>query len=144
MNSQDKWRQRFLELASLVATWSKDESSQVGAVIVDANNRIVSLGFNGAPRGVRDGFANRNQKLRRTLHAEDNALSFAHRDVTGCTIYITHPPCAQCAARLIQRGIAGVIYPWPTLEFIERWRTEVVEADAMFGEAGVVPIAWKN
>lgn len=48
------WPQRFLELAQLVASWSKDPSTQVGAVIVDANRRVVSLGYNGPPRGTSD------------------------------------------------------------------------------------------
>ena len=50
----NKWDMRFLELAALVATWSKDPSTQVGAVIVDSAKRIVSVGFNGAPRGVQE------------------------------------------------------------------------------------------
>ena len=50
----DKWQKRFFDLAQLVATWSKDPSSQVGAVIVDDKKRIVSVGFNGLPIGVAD------------------------------------------------------------------------------------------
>ena len=50
----NKWDDRFLKLAELVSTWSKDPSSKVGAVIVDDKNRVISLGFNGLPRGVED------------------------------------------------------------------------------------------
>ena len=91
------WDQRFLEMARLAATWSKDPSSKVGAVITDGK-RIVSLGFNGFPAGIDDDpsiYGHRERKYRRVLHAEQNAISFAKRDLTGCTIYITHPPCAR-------------------------------------------------
>ena len=109
----DKWDARFLEQAELIAGWSKDPSTGVGAVIVDPKNRVVSQGFNGFPRACADDadlLADRDEKLRRTLHAEQNALLFAHRSVEGCTVYVTHPPCARCAAMLIQSGIKRVVY----------------------------------
>lgn len=134
--SLNKWDARFLSLAELVAKWSKDPSSQVGSAIVDSHKRIVSVGFNGSPRGVADA-ADRSSKLMRTVHAEANALHFAHRDVAGCTIYVTHPPCANCAAHLIQRGITEVVFYAGSPEFLERWGDNYREALAMFGEAGV-------
>ena len=132
-----KWHKRFIELAHHVAQWSKDDSTKVGAVIVDDSNRVISLGYNGPPRRVNDDYENREQKLRRTLHAEVNALAFAHHDVSGCTIYITHPPCAQCAAQIIQYGIRQVVYPPPRPEFLQRWGVDHKEARAMFHESGV-------
>lgn len=134
-----KWDRRFLGLANLVATWSKDSSTGVGAVIVDAKNRIVSMGFNGFPRAVHDDEAalnNRDEKLRRTIHAEENALLFAGRPVEGCTIYVTHPPCARCAAKLIQAGIVRVVSRPPWNSFVERWADDMRSASAMFAEAG--------
>ena len=104
-----KWDRRMLGLVNLIATWSKDPSTGVGAVIVDSKNRIVSVGFNGFPRAVCDSdeaLFDRDEKLRRTIHAEENALLFARGPVDGCTIYVTHPPCARCAAKLIQAGVA--------------------------------------
>ena len=84
----NKWDARMLALVDLVASWSKDPSTQVGAAIVDSKNRVVSLGFNGLPRAVRDSdVLERDEKLRRTIHAEENALLFASRSVEGCTIY---------------------------------------------------------
>lgn len=134
-----KWDRRFLGLANLVATWSKDHSTGVGAVIVDAKNRIVSMGFNGFPRAVRDDEAtlnNRDEKLRRTIHAEANAILFAGRPVEGCTIYVTHPPCAKCAATIIQAGIARVVSRPPWNSFTERWADDMRSAAEMFAEAG--------
>lgn len=136
-----KWDRRFLGLANLVATWSKDPSTGVGAVIVDSKNRIVSVGFNGFPRAVRDdegALNDRDEKLRRTIHAEENALLFAGRSVEGCTIYVTHPPCARCAAKLIQAGIVRVVSRPPWNSFTERWADDMRSASTMFTEAGTV------
>ena len=107
-----KWDRRMLGLVNLIAAWSKDPSTGGGAGIVDAKNRVVSLGYNGFPRAVCDSdeaLFDRDEKLRRTIHAEENALLFAGRPVEGCTLYMTHPPCARCAAKLIQAGIARVV-----------------------------------
>jgi len=135
-----KWDKRMLDLVATVATWSKDPSTRVGAAVVDAKNRVVSLGFNGFPRAVNDDpqvMRDRDEKLRRTIHAEENALLFATRPVEGCTIYVTHPPCGRCAAKLIQAGIARVVCDAPDVEFIQRWGTEMASAGQMFAEAGV-------
>lgn len=135
-----KWDARMLGLVNLVATWSKDPSTGVGAAIVDTKNRVVSLGFNGFPRAIYDDeavLANREEKLRRTIHAEENALLFAGRSVEDCTIYLTHPPCARCAAKLIQAGIARVVAQTPPDGFGERWAEDMRSAVAMFEESGV-------
>ena len=79
----------------------------------------------------------RDEKLRRTIHAEENALLFAGRPVEGCTLYVTHPPCARCAAKLIQAGIARVVAQMPAEGFCERWADDMRSASAMFLEAGV-------
>jgi dCMP deaminase len=129
-----------IDMARHVAKLSKDPSTKVGAVIFDRKGRIVSAGFNGLARGVRDTDArlnNRDLKLRMVLHAERNAISFATAPLDGCIIVVTHPCCAQCAASLIQSGITHVIYPAPTLEFRERWREDYVLAQEQFREAGV-------
>jgi dCMP deaminase len=136
-----KWDDRMSELANLVATWSKDPSTGVGAVIVDTKNRVVSLGYNGFPGCVVDSdemLFDRDEKLRRTIHAEENALLFAGRQLEGCTIYVTHPPCARCAAKIIQSGIARVVAQIPDEMFCGRWEADMRSASAMFGEAGVM------
>ena len=135
-----KWHTRFMELAQLVATWSKDPSTGVGAVIVDNHNRVVSLGYNGLPKGVRDSserLQNREVKLAVTLHAEDNALGFANQDVSGFTMYVTRPPCSHCAARIIQRGISRVVTPTPSEDFLERWGDSIKLSEQLFDEAEV-------
>ncbi|MBF9235557.1 deoxycytidylate deaminase [Microvirga alba] len=136
----NKWDSRMIGMANLVATWSKDPSTGVGAVITDQKNRVVSMGFNGFPRAVLDDdekLMDRDERLRRTIHAEDNALLFARQDVTGCTIYVTHPPCARCAAKIIQAGIARVVAAQPQQDFAARWADDMRSAGEMFTEAGV-------
>ena len=133
-----KWDTRMLQLAALTATWSKDPRTKVGAVIADSAHRIVSQGYNGLPRGVSDDpavLANRDEKLRRTIHAEMNAVLFAGRPLTGCTIYVTHPPCARCAAVLIQAGIRRVVTTDRALG--AHWAAELASSERMLREAGV-------
>ncbi len=133
------WDHRFLLMAQLVAGWSKDPSSKVGAVITDGK-RIVSIGFNGFPAGTDDDpsiYDDRERKYRRVLHAEQNAMSFAKRDLAGCTIYTTHPPCARCAAQIVQEGIKRVVCPPPSEDFLTRWKDDMTESLAMFHEANV-------
>lgn len=132
-----KWDRRFYNLAVHISSWSKDNSSKVGAVIVDNKRRIISVGFNGFPAGVDDTITGRDQKLRRTVHAEVNALSFANSSVEGHTLYVTHAPCANCAAIIIQHGISCIAFPEPEPAFLERWGESYEEAMKMFREAGV-------
>lgn len=134
-----KWDRRFIGIAQLVATWSKDPSTGVGAVIVDNHKRVVSMGFNGLPQRVTDNYdaMDRDEKLRRTIHAEDNALLFARGSVADYTIYVTHPPCAHCAAKIIQAGIARVVSRPPWNSFAERWADDIRSASEMFAESGM-------
>lgn len=134
-----KWQSRFFDLAYLVASWSKDPSSQIGAVIVDAQNRVISTGFNGLPVGVKDTeerLGDRATKYKMILHAEENAIMFAKQNLNGCSIYVTKmPPCAHCAALIIQSGIKYVYVP--ETEIPERWRESTELTRQMFKEAGV-------
>jgi len=140
-----KWHYRHLAAAELVASWSKDPSTKVGARIVDAQHRVISEGFNGPPRGVNDDpNIDRETKLRRTIHAEKNAILFAQRDLTGATLYVTHFPCSQCAAFIVQAGIKQVVTRPPAPAFFERWKGDIEEAERIFADAGVVVHALTN
>ena len=134
-----RWDERFLELAKLVASWSKDPSTKVGAVITDGN-RVVSLGFNGFPAGVTDDttwMRDREMKLAMTLHAEENAILFAQRSLSGLTIYCTHHPCAHCAAKIVQVGLKRVVAPPPAEEFADRWHRELWVAQTLLDEGKI-------
>lgn len=106
------WDRRMLSLAELVASWSKDPRTKVGAVIADTNFKVCGIGYNGFPRGVIDGasrLADHDAKHACTVHAEVNAIHNASL-TEGCTIYTTLAPCPQCMAQIIQAGIIRVIY----------------------------------
>lgn len=112
-------------MAKLVGSWSKDPSTKVGSVIIDAMGNPVSHGFNGFPRGMKDTperLNDREFKYRHVLHAEDNALCFAKMQyLDGCTIYITHPPCVNCLSRMRQRHLFRVVCRDGGSDFASRW-----------------------
>lgn len=134
----EKWDKRFMGLAEYIAQWSKDPSTKTGAVIVDPKNRIVSIGYNGFPRGVKDlpeRLENRDLKYPMIVHCERNAIIFARSPVEGCRLY-TWPfmSCAPCAAMIIQAGIVEAIAPFSDNP---RWAEDFKLAKEMFEEAGV-------
>ena len=134
----EKWDRRFLALAEHIAQWSKDPSTKTGAVIVDQNNRVISLGYNGFPRGVRDSLErleHRETKYKIIVHCERNALLFSREPMVGCRLY-TWPfmSCAPCASMVIQAGIVEVIAP---VSDNSRWIDDFNLAQTLFSEAGV-------
>jgi len=137
----DKWDIRFLDLAKHVAQWSKDPSTQTGAVIVRLDRTIASVGFNGFPRGCSDAeelYADRNMKYIRTVHCEMNAALAAREPLHGFTLY-TWPfmSCDRCAAHMIQAGIKRCVAPACPPHLQERWKDSLASASAILAEAGV-------
>ena len=136
-----KWDSRFLELAKLVSTYSKDPSTQVGAVIVSPDKSVVSVGYNGFPRGMEDKLellSNREEKYSRIIHAEVNALISAKRDLIGYTLY-TYPfmCCDRCAVQMIQAGITTFVYTKATEEQSKRWQPAFDRVHQYFAECHV-------
>lgn len=113
--TQDNWDLRFLAMAAHIAEWSKDPSTQVGAVITRPDRTVVSLGYNGFSRGVFDGparYADRDFKYEAIVHGEMNAILTARESLYGCTLYTWPlPPCSRCSAMIIQTGIKRVVSP---------------------------------
>jgi dCMP deaminase len=140
---QQRWDARFMELARLVSTWSKDPSTVVGAVIVDANRRILSTGYNGFPEGIDDSpekYEDREHKYAHVVHAELNAiLDAGGRNIPqGSTLYLwglPGPPCSGCAKHVIQTGIVRVVSR--SGPYAARWAKEFEQARAMLDEVGV-------
>lgn len=148
------WVDYFMDIAEAVAVKSKDQSTQVGAVIVGEDHQIVSTGYNGFPRGVidrpRDPEAaypelrfQRPTKYMFTAHAEANAIFQAARHgirTLGCHIVVSSmPPCAECAKAIIQAGIVAV-YCYAANKnrpSYAHWAESYVAADIMFTEAQV-------
>jgi dCMP deaminase len=135
------WDQRFLQLASIVAAWSKDPSTKVGAVAV-RGKRVLATGYNGLPAGVHDfesRLQDRDTRLAMTVHAEQNLVAYAARAgvcLAGATVYV-YPlmTCSSCAALLTNSDIIRVVVP----DFTEplRWAASFDLARQMFLEAGI-------
>ena len=136
---------KYMEIAHAAARFSKDASTQVGAVIIGPAKEIRSLGYNGAPRGCdadepSDPRNARPENYFWFSHAELNAITNAARVGTpleGCTLLVTHPPCMDCARAICQAGIRQVVALRPGPEFIERWREHMARSQRLFDECGV-------
>lgn len=138
MNLQNfKWDIRFLDLAKLVSTWSKDPSTKIGAVITDRDNKIVSLGYNGFPKKLADDdrLNDRETKYKIIIHGEMNAILSASRPLDECTLY-TYPfmPCPRCASMVIQTGISRIVSYKNTNE---RWAEEFKLSLDLFKESNI-------
>jgi dCMP deaminase len=144
-----KWANRFLEVARVVASWSKDTSTKVGAVAIGSAKQILAEGYNGIPRGVKDlpERFERPAKYLYTVHAEANLVAHAARAVlAGSTVYCTHCCCAQCAGLLINAGVAKVVIDGSTrtnmpAESFEAARQMFKEANVQLIEVAEIPLA---
>ena len=131
-----KWKQRFLNFAYEVSTWSKDVT-KVGAVAVDDSKRILETGYNGIVRGVQEKYERmqRPEKYMWVAHAEENLVAHAARDrLQGSTVYVTHLCCSRCARLLINSGVSKVVYSSGKTSMPQ---AEFETAITMFNEAGV-------
>ena len=111
------WDEYFMGVASLSALRSKDPNTQVGCCIVDKNNKILSVGYNGLPRGCDDDEFpwDREGNLLDTkypfvAHAELNAILNSKTPLDDASLYVTLFPCNECAKAIIQAGIKEVLY----------------------------------
>ena len=127
------WDEYFGLMTQIVALRSDDAETRVGAVIVDKNNRIVSTGYNGTPKGTSGLPTHRPEKYPYMVHAEQNAIIFAKQDLTDCKIYILGMlPCDTCARLICQSGIKQVFVvnesiryggaDWKPTEVLEMFR----------------------
>ena len=112
------WDEYFMGVSLLAAQRSKDPNTQVGACIIDNQNRILSTGYNGFPHGCSDDDFpwNRDSSLGETkyqfvVHAELNAILNARgKNLAGAKLYVSLFPCHECAKAIIQAGISEVVY----------------------------------
>ncbi|CAC9596774.1 dCMP deaminase (EC 3.5.4.12) [uncultured Gammaproteobacteria bacterium] len=142
MNTLDKWDKRYLALAAEVSTWSKDPSTQVGAVTVGSKKEVLSQGFNGFPRGIHDTderYNNRDTKYKLVVHAEMNAIynaTYSGTSLDGATLYVYGLPiCSECAKGIIQVGIKKVVVE--KSKELDNWNESVQLSKEMFDESGV-------
>lgn len=130
MAIDNKWDIRFMRLAKEIGSWSKDPSSQVGAIIVNDDRKILATGYNGFPVGIADDerLHNRETKYPMVIHAEMNCLLTALNNgtaVKGGTVYIHKlPACADCCKALIQAGIKRIVIMTidPTISWLPNWQ----------------------
>ena len=140
---KDKWKTRLISFAHEVASWSKDESTKIGAVIVTPEGHPLSWGFNGMPRGIDDSVPERHErplKYRYMEHAERNAIYQANSSLEGAVLFCTHFCCSDCARGIIQKGIATVVIDGANVSgngFADRWAAEFAITEEMFNEVGI-------
>lgn len=149
MKRQDylKWDEYFMGIAMLSAQRSKDPSTSVGSCIVSQDNRILSVGYNGMPRGCSDDEypwervgGNLDTKYFYVCHAELNAiLNYTGTNMRGAKVYTTLFPCNECTKALIQSGISEVIY------YSDKYATtdSTIAAKRMFTSAGITYRAYE-
>ena len=139
------WDEYFIGIAALTAMRSKDPNTQVGACIASADNRVLSVGYNGAPNGFDDDdfpWDREGEPLETkypyVCHSELNAiLNFRGnmRELQGARIYVHYFPCVKCSQAIIQAGISEVIY---LHDFDHESKDVEVEASVrMFKKSGV-------
>lgn len=111
------WDEYFMGIALLSAYRSKDPNTKVGACIVDDDNKVVGVGYNGFPIGCEDDMLPWSRegnyldtKYPYVCHAELNAILNSIRNLKGCRLYVALFPCNECAKAIIQSGIKEIIY----------------------------------
>lgn len=135
------WDEYFMGIALLSAQRSKDPNTKVGACIVNSDNKIVGIGYNGMPVGCEDSEmpwsrsaeSELDTKYMYVCHAELNAILNSIKNLNGCTLYATLFPCNECAKAIIQSGIKRVVY----YDNKYAGTNSVTASVRMFGKAGV-------
>ena len=142
------WHDFFINMTHLVASKSKDRSTQVGAVIIGDDNEVLSVGYNGFPRGVDDNVEFRHErplKYEFTEHAERNAIYNAARQgirLKGSVMYLSWEPypCPDCARAVVQAGIKevrGPNRPFPNTGGTVDWHERFKHSREILAEGGV-------
>lgn len=133
----DKWLNRYFDLAHHVSQWSRD-TTKVGAVIVGQDRRNIAFGYNGPPPNVKDlpeRLNDKEVKYKFTQHAERAALDHVQFSCQDATLVITMWPCSDCAKSIISKGIKTVVCPKPVDR--EPWASDSKFSEQMFEEAGI-------
>ena len=143
------WDQYFMGIAKISALRSKDPNTKVGCCIVNRDNKIVGVGYNGMPIGcddhdfpwVRNSSSKLNEKYMYVVHSEINAiLNRNSSHLENCKLYVTLFPCHECAKVIIQSGIREVIYEQNLYKNSE----STIAAMRMFKYANVKMTKYKN
>jgi dCMP deaminase len=143
MMSWTNWPGRYMQLAKDIGSWSKDPRQKVGAIVVGRHGQILSQGYNGFPRGIRDSekrLNDREIKLKYVVHAEMNAIFNASLEgisLENATMYVHGLPiCHECAKGIIQVGIKKVVMN-QLPEHRNHWEESCELAKKMLAEAEI-------
>lgn len=136
---------KYMAVATAISQLSKDQSTQVGALVVGKGGEFIASGWNGAPRGCSadepgDVRGARPEKYFWYSHAELNAITNAARvgtPMAGSSLVVTHFPCMDCARAIVQAGVVEVVTTVPTSDFLSRWGEHFIRAKGLFDECGV-------
>ena len=137
----NNWDNRWLEIAQLISTWSKDPSTKIAAIAVK-DKRLIATGYNGFPRNIKDlndRWSNKEEKYKYVVHAEMNCIynaNYHNQSLKGSTMYVVGlPVCHECAKGIIQVGITRVVAHYDKLPL--KWSKSNSITEKMFKEAGV-------
>ena len=145
LNNNMEWTEYFLNIAEQIKLKSKDQSTQIGAIIVGEDNEVLSTGYNSFPRGLDDSKQERQERPEKYIwmeHAERNAIYNAARigvSVKNSTIYLTSGmPCTDCARGIINSGIK-IVYCKTicTTNNKDKWEENQKKSYNMLIECGV-------
>lgn len=141
-----EWLIRFMSLTIEISKWSKDPKRKVGCLIVDNDKNILSEGYNGFPREIRDDERLNDTflKLKIIQHAEANAISSAARNghnLKGSIAFVNRFLCSQCAGLMIQAGVKFIVVPKEIKEDLKsKWKEDWNIAKGLLKEAGIIYI----
>ena len=137
----NKWDNRWLEIAQLISTWSKDPSTQIAAIAVK-DKRLIATGYNGFPRNIKDlndRWSNKEEKYKYVVHAEMNCIynaNYHNQSLKGSTMYVVGlPVCHECAKGIVQVGVTRVVTHYDKLPL--KWSKSNSITEKIFKEAGV-------
>jgi len=141
------WNERWFAMCDLVALWSEDRSTTVGAVIVDDRQNLLSVGWNGLPRKIQsiESRHQRPEKYQWFEHAERNAIYNAAAcgmHLLDSTLYINATPCMDCARGIIQSGISMVLMKKKVFKGYSE--EDLNKGLSMLNEAGIVTNIFKD
>lgn len=139
MSDTSTWFDKYMGLAKVAASWSKDPSRKIGAVAIGKHGQILSTGYNGFPRGIRDNqrLNDREIKYKLVVHAEHNCIYNATLNgvsLDGASLYVYGlPVCNECAKGVIQVGIKNV-YMCHETKLDQKWKESYEITKSMFNE----------
>jgi dCMP deaminase len=138
-----KWDNRWMKMVDLVSTFSEDTSTKMGCVVVSKSNDLLSIGWNGLPRGIKN-TPNKNirpVKYKYFEHAERNTIYNSSRNgipLKDSIIYISCLSCCDCTRSIIQSGIKKIVIRKNNdPEFEKRWSEDFKISKSMLKEAGI-------